>query len=646
MRAAFSLLLVSVLFVLSAQAAWQPVKPREALKPGEVAVSGPGNYAKAGTTYVLTKDITSPTSAIFLGKDVTLDLNGHTITYADGKYEHLPNSGFEEGLKGWDTSKCPKAKVLETALSVPFIGKKLLKLPAGEELISPFINLPVANRSYYAMVGVISHKMRVSVNVDDEKGNPLKLHFKFGSRTRQTCPENNRPPKLGGGFVFAHLHGIPAGKYRIRIKAEKNCLIDEVDIRPAMDVGIGVVDKTLPWAYYKCILDGDGCAFFDYNKKGAAGTPVDSVPRVTGSGTITIKNGVIRSGFEGIRSWGLLSTARGVMFKLENLKFQAAGINTNAVSVGNAKISNCRFEIDTPFIIDRHRRAAAPACLSHCDERTEVSGCEFIGGQGNLTISGSKASVHDNLFVNHQTVTNHYSLGCDGKGGHRVFRNRFEPKQGSGIYIYRSQNNEIFENTFKITASPPTCEYGHADYSVSAVRISDYNAKPGSKKGICANNKLYKNKLIITGKDYPEARKSNHMKKYEPAAYGFYISVGGGTNFVYENEIKVNHLNPGTRSRAYAFYIGGSDNGGEVRGNKITTNTPAFWIANSYGRAGNVLVEKNTIIKASDAPSNFKPIRIGFWTFLATNITFRGNTFENCSFGVSATEKKHTWKRE
>ena len=75
----------------------RPATPREP-RPGEIPVSEPGNCAKPGATYVLTRDITSPTSGFFLGNDVTLDLNGHTLTYAAG-YTGVPNCGFEDGLK-------------------------------------------------------------------------------------------------------------------------------------------------------------------------------------------------------------------------------------------------------------------------------------------------------------------------------------------------------------------------------------------------------------------------------------------------------------------------------------------------------------------------------------------------------------------
>jgi len=121
------------------------------LPDGVIAVSGPGSYATPGSTYMLTNDITSNRSTLFLGKDVTLDLNGYTLSYADGNYEHIPNFGFEEGLKGWDVSNAPGAKIENTEEVHEFIGEKILRLKAGDEIASAYINLPVAGRSYYAM---------------------------------------------------------------------------------------------------------------------------------------------------------------------------------------------------------------------------------------------------------------------------------------------------------------------------------------------------------------------------------------------------------------------------------------------------------------------------------------------------------------
>ena len=452
--------LASVLFSSTTLGGSRQVAPREP-GPGELPVSEPGNCTRAGATYVLTTNITSPVSAFFLGNDVTLDLNGYTITYAAG-YAGVPNCGFEDGLKGWDVSKAPGAEAKAMPMQHPIVGEKVCILPEGQELVSPYMDLPVANRAYYAMVAVANHQMRVGVFVEDERGRNVECVFKWGDRLRPCCPEPLRACKLGGGVVFALMFGQPAGRYRVRVRAVKRlCVIDEVDIRPALDVGVGIVDKTMPWAYYKCILDGDGCAFFDYTKRGAPGQPLDGIPRVTGRGTITIRNGTIRLGSKAIRTWGIQSTAAKARLVVENVRFVASGINTQAVNAPSATIRDCRAETDTPWIIDRHRQGDCAISLMGRGP-SEVTGCELIGGQGQLAVRGDGSRISDNLLVNRQTVVNHYSLAVGGRGT-KVFRNRILPQQGSGILIGRQQGIEIFDNEIRVAASPPVNEYHSSD---------------------------------------------------------------------------------------------------------------------------------------------------------------------------------------
>lgn len=628
--------LLAGLLAMAAQgrAEYKPVQPGP-VPDGCIALSAPGRCDQPGKTYVLTRDIVSPATALFLADGVTLDLNGHSISYAAGPYQHVPNCGFEDGLAGWDVSRAAGAAVESADTVRPFVGRKILRLRAGDEIVSPYVPLPVADRSYYAMCGVLDQRMKVVIGVDDADGRPVRCEFRFGSNVRPSCPQAGSP-KLGGGFVFAHLHHLPAGKYRIRVRAETDCLLDEVDIRPAMDVGVAVIDRVYPWAYYKCILDGDAAAFFDFLKPGTTGDPLPALPRAAGAGTITIRNGTIRCGFDGVRSWAVQSTARQAMLVMENVKVQAAGINTNALYASRARIANCRFEIDTPFIIDRHRLADSPVALIEADG-SEVAHCEFIGGQGNLCVMGNRdIRIHDNLFVNRQTVTNHYSLMLGRCQGARVFRNRFEPEIGSGLLMYGSGGNEVCENTFRIAAADGNCEYANADYSTNAIRITDYNAKPDPARP-AVGNRIHHNHIHVTGRHYAS------YKGYVPIATALFVSVGACENHVHDNEITVDHQAPGTPAEATAFYIGGSDNGGRYERNTITTNVPAFWIATRYGAASNVKVFDNRIVKSPNAPADFQPFRLGWWRYAATHVEFRDNRFENCRFGVTATPAQHTY---
>jgi hypothetical protein len=626
-----SLLLSAALLAFAAHAAWQPTPSRE-LKPGEIAVTAPGNCDKAGATYVLTQDVTALASALFLGNNVTLDLNGHTLTYAAG-YSGVPNCSFEDGLQGWDVSKAPGAEAKEMPMQHPLVGRKVCLLPKGQEIVSPYVQLPLANRAYYAMTAVASHETHVGVFVEDDQGRSIECAYRFGNNTRPCCPEPQRASKLGGGVVFALLFGQPAGKYRVRVKAvNAACVIDEVDLRPAMDVGIGIVEKTLPWAYYKCILDGDGCAFFDQTKPGAPGEPVDSIPHVSGQGVIKIRNGIVRLGSKAIRTWGLQSTAAGVRLEVENVKFVAAGINTNAVYVPSATMRNCRVETDTPWIIDRHRQEDYAVSLMGT-AASDISGCEFIGGQGQLTVRGDNSRITDNLLVNRQTVVNHYSLGVGGQGT-QVSRNRILPEQGSGILIGRQQGLEIFENEIRVEASPPVNEYHASDYSVNAIRLTDYNASKTDPKGYCGNNRIHHNKITVTGRKFPGADPG-----YKPMTYAVFMSVGGDQNYIHDNEITVDQKDaPNSEAHgAYAFYIGGSDHGGVYTNNVVASNVTPVWISNMYGPGSNVILQGNTFRKPATA-APYTPFTLGWYKNPAKNVGFYSNRFEGLEFGVTISD--------
>jgi len=453
--------------------------PRKTLSEGEVPVTGPGNYDRAGTTYVLMNDVAGATTPIFLGKDVVLDLNGYTVSYADAGYEHVPNFGFEQGLEGWDVTRAPGVRVLETAKTVPFFGDWLCSLSAGEEIVSQYIYLPVADRSYYATVGVTDWKMKVSIYVEDERGETVSCSARIGDQVVQSCPQERSSPKLGGGILYAHLHGLPAGRYRVRVRAETDAYIDQVDIRQALDAGIAVVGETRPWAHYDAIVgDNPESAFFDYTEKGTQSTPIASIPRVKGMGRVVIKNGTIRSGTRSIRTWGVHARADDLVFEVSDVEFVTEGINAHGMRIPNGVVKNCRFEIDTPFIIQRHQIRHKPLDIYSADERTEVAGCQFRGGQGCLAVRGDGASIHDNLFEPEQTVTNHYAI-TPGGSGHSIFRNRFLPRRGAGILLFRTSNNLVYDNQFEISADAPICEYHNEDYSVSAIRITDYTCQTG-----------------------------------------------------------------------------------------------------------------------------------------------------------------------
>ncbi len=212
-----------------------------------------------------------------------------------------------------------------------------------------------------------------------------------------------------------------------------------------------------------------------------------------------------------------------------------------------------------------------------------------------------------------------------------MFRNRILPEQGSGILIGRQQGVEVFENEIGVEASPPVNEYAQSDYSVNAIRLTDYNAEKGNPQGWCGNNHIHHNRITVIGRKFPDAHPN-----YRPMTYAVFMSVGGESNFIYDNEITVDQRDPPNDERhgAYAFYAGGSNQGGVYYRNRITSNVPPVWIGNMYGPGQNVTLYGNTFRKPAGA-ADYVPVILGWYKFPTKNVQFFSNQFEGLEFGVA-----------
>jgi hypothetical protein len=338
-------------------------------------------------------------------------------------------------------------------------------------------------------------------------------------------------------------------------------------------------------------------------------------------------------------SFGIQSTAKNVKIVLDNVLVKTSGINTIAVDVPQATITHCTFDVQSPFIINRHGSSFYAVDITG-SQPSEVSYSDFYGGQGCLVFKGNKSSIHHNHFANRQMVTNHYSVMAMGDSS-KVFSNYIEPEVGSGVEIFRHKFIDIFDNIIKIKTSPPTCEYGHEEYSTAGVRMADYLSKAGDPTG-CYGNRVYSNQIFVTANDYPQ------YASYTPMAWAIYYSASAGDNFVFGNEITVEETHPGSKTETAAFYVCGGPEGygGRFYNNRITTNVPAAWVASMYGGAAHTKICDNTIIKSTPAGGDFKAIRIGHpgcdWC-VAKDVEFRSNTMEGSDFNLQVSEEDNSF---
>ena len=255
-----------------------------------------------------------------------------------------------------------------------------------------------------------------------------------------------------------------------------------IDIRPALDVGIGIIEETHPMGHNDHLYNRNHSAFFDYTANVSSGKPLPGIPVVQGAGTVTIKNGVIKN-------------------------------------ASHATITNCRFEIESPFIINRHGSEFYAMDLRG-EKASEVSFSEFYGGQGCLVFKGKHSIIHHNLFVNRQTVTNHYSVMA----------------MGDSSLIF--ENPAV--NTMNITAQMPYV------WQIM-VRSQDH---PGAASG--------------TGSTIINFTSPGKNTNNIPAIYPWprpFSSVPVPGKIMYLGTIYIHQEDPETDAEAYAFYIGNARGG-------------------------------------------------------------------------------------
>ena len=114
----------------------------------------------ANQTYTLAVDVTTHGTAFVVGNSgITLDLNGHAVTYGDAASPTVTNGGFEQGsgrsVPGWDLSGAPAAAIAANPNSHYMYGKQMLRLSSfstAQTIWSDAISIPVANRTYKATI--------------------------------------------------------------------------------------------------------------------------------------------------------------------------------------------------------------------------------------------------------------------------------------------------------------------------------------------------------------------------------------------------------------------------------------------------------------------------------------------------------------
>ncbi len=429
-----------------------------------IDVYGPATLDRDGATYVLRRDVTvDGTPFTIAGDDITFDLDGHTITYGEGRSEFIPNPGFEEGRGSvpddWDLSAAPGAR---RAAVEKYWGDWELQvdLDAGSPQVvrSSTTTLP-PGRTFLAYAWVRSRS-----------GNTATLRV-VDPGTGEVLAEDSSDA-INRGFAIVtrlKLERERLVRLELDLRGDGTAWCDELDIRPAYAYGIA------SYTYRNDSLFPD--------------LPEGSLAK---GRNLVIRNGTIRQGSaRSVRSPAIKAKGPGLV--LEDLVLEVNGIDTPVVDLTWARdvtIRDSRLHSSSPAVFNR----MSPVGLVNASRTSgafRVSGCILEGGaqQGislyrHLEESGDDSSIviENNEIRNHARVTNGYAIAITGGRHYRVLDNVIEPVYGRGILLDTSgtdgshRDGEIARNTIRVRERP-NHEFGPDGLQAAGIRLRDYPPK-------------------------------------------------------------------------------------------------------------------------------------------------------------------------
>ncbi len=213
--------------------------------------AAPYILSSSNTTYVLQTDVTvNGTAFVFGAKGITLDLNGHTVTYGNSAPISVTNGGFEAGnvgdtaVAGWDLTAAPGASLAAVGNTMLW-GNNVLEfanISTAQTIKSNTITLPTANRQYTALVTPASP---IATNAPGgNQGETITLAV-YNASDNSLIGSTALANWLGYSVVLNFNPGSATSVY-IKITADPSTTpadscttyIDDVELSPSRDYGI------------------------------------------------------------------------------------------------------------------------------------------------------------------------------------------------------------------------------------------------------------------------------------------------------------------------------------------------------------------------------------------------------------------------
>jgi hypothetical protein len=580
---------------------------------------------QANTIYTLATDVTTTGTAFVVGAaNVTLNLNGHTVTYDNSAPIAVYNSNFALGsgtnVPGWNVSGARNASLVPMTGYMPGTSNQMLELSnfsTPQTITSSQISIPTANRTYVATItpahAANSNTAATLSVIDAVTGQVL---------ASGSSPDVNRGFSAVARFIPTTTHAV---YLRVTVTPPTGGS-DTVDLgyaslSAADDYGILV--SQLWSGQMSAYANLSPLAQQEYIR--AANFAVENGSLVQGQAHGYASNPFFAEYMSGLSVYNVTTQDYGI--DTQTLDAYTAG--------GGIVVRNSTFRESVDNITDRMSNFATLA-LTYLQGPAFVDNNQILGSpQCGIVLANNnpqyRITISNNTIQQHAIVTNGYGISIAALQNFEIAHNTITPTNGRGITIdgYSStpvQNGLVHDNYVSVQEAYNR-EYwlGGTGIEARALRLRNNVDAEGQQRNLA----IYNNTFIATT--------GAGLVQY---AYGVrlsYVNPNGEMNnagiSLVNNLIKAIVTTTDTTYHAYALQVAQLDPGIglNISNNVLESNDVSLSVSGDDGWnvSGVDFVADTLRLSSSGATRAYAGVAVGYWIGVVTGVRLIDTRVDN-----------------
>lgn len=612
------------------------------------AITSPG-------TYTLQNDVSSSgTCFTILSPNVTLDLNGHAITYDNAAPITITNGTFGTGdLTGWTTTGGPASVQAGAFLAVTesYGMNYALKVPAPTSS-----DFAAVTSGSYALTAGVSYSASAmmwqpydtSQSANANIGMTIEIiDASSGAQYAVQSVGGIVSPYTTRGFQYVPVTYTPTANVNVKIRLKVTGATGTLTQSGQAPFGAFYFDDVrLQQTGHYGIQVGD-----NINWIAATGAVITST---NGNGVIT--QGQAHGDFSHAINVEQINPTSSPAFEVKNLTITVAGNSTKGVEAvtmdGGSSIHNCKFysNVDTIELRDHYDGAniyVANSTTVGTVQGSIYNNTIYSGIQTGVYVDGARSdgmqvNVYNNSATLQSRYTDDFAFMSYGMYGANFYGNTVNCGSGNntcrGIQLAYSQGGSIHDNTISVHYIPNNQEYalsntpngcGGAAYGIEYRLL----AAPAS----AANISIYNNTVTANADQCQAAA----LRFYGPGGtVGPPAAIAPAQNIsIYNNTLTALAINSSTNLATSLQIIESYANAMSFTGNTLITNNSFLYVdgtqdyttSSAMDPDRSLTLDNNTYQLSYPKVATYHPLVDASYTdgsdFVPANVTLSNNTY-------------------